>query len=782
MTERINKLSIRNFRGATHPLDLEFDKNKSVILIFGENGSGKSTIVDALECVGSGSTAFLNDWKVGAKKTAYIPTLGKALTDVDISLAFGNQTYNAKINAKSVQLCETPNRPKTKVLRRKSLQAFIDADPAQRYKEVATFLDIPQIEASEVSLRQAYKNAKEVFDSVTQASVQAQEALHGLWEVEGSPGLMEPFMGKRFKTAEQWARSQAKANTQLLESSVAKLKAGLKHSDNLARNTEAYTQASEEFKQAEEKLEQAKKVLQGIEAEENKSNAQLVTLLEDAKAYLEESPDKVCPVCEQTEIDAGVLVKRLAQRIEGMDKLKQANGVIKQASINQKTKSELLQGAENKLLNAAESAQAHFVNNLQDKNVIKQQRESDNPLAIQSAINLNAELAAKKEQLQAEYDNAQKQINTLSSIKQLINTLDEKLGEAKQSEVVQKKLGQAVEIFESKRKAYVETVLLNIATSVDELYQKIHPHEDIGGLKLKLDERKRGSLVYGVAFKNKQDIQPQPYYSESHLDTLGLCIFLALAKRSDADKTIVILDDVLGSVDQQHLGRTLDMLLSQSENFAQIIMATHYRPLRDRFRYSHNPTTPVQLIELKPWNFEQGIRSSKTKLYVDELRQQLKEDDFRRDVIASQAGQLFENLLEFISRTYRCKVPHTIEPRFTFGELASAPNKNLKQSLKIVQQKNDEQNNKQYETELQTIYNKLTEAINVRNLVGCHFNQWAGELGDQEIKDMAELSLELADALICIHCGSLPASKKSGSYWECYCKKTQMHPLQQPSK
>ena len=69
-----------------------------------------------------------------------------------------------------------------------------------------------------------------------------------------------------------------------------------------------------------------------------------------------------------------------------------------------------------------------------------------------------------------------------------------------------------------------------MAQQVDNLYQKIHPQEEIGSIKLKLDERQRGSLLYGVAFGDQQDVQPQPYYSESHLDTLGLCIFqMALA-------------------------------------------------------------------------------------------------------------------------------------------------------------------------------------------------------------------------------------------------------------
>lgn len=257
------------------------------------------------------------------------------------------------------------------------------------------------------------------------------------------------------------------------------------------------------------------------------------------------------------------------------------------------------------------------------------------------------------------------------------------------------------------------------------------------------------------------------------MDTLGLCIFLALAKRGDASRTLVVLDDVLGSVDQQHLQRAISMLMEEDVNFAQLIITTHYRPLRDKFRYVRQPTNHVQLIELKPWNFIQGIKAGKTLTYVEDLREQLQQPVFQRESIAAQAGILFESLLEFITQTYRCKVPHLIESQFTFGELQSAPNKKLKQALKIVYHHNGE-------TPLGPIYEELTEAIQVRNLVGCHFNEWAGELSDQEVNEMAELALTLADTLVCHHCGSLPVCDKSGSYWECSCKQTQMHPLQQP--
>ena len=47
--------------------------------------------------------------------------------------------------------------------------------------------------------------------------------------------------------------------------------------------------------------------------------------------------------------------------------------------------------------------------------------------------------------------------------------------------------------------------------------------------------------------------------------------------------------------------RILTMLMEESVNFSQVIITSHYRPLRDQFRFSRQPAVPVQLIELKYW-------------------------------------------------------------------------------------------------------------------------------------------------------------------------------------
>ena len=646
----------------------------------------------------------------------------------------------------------------------------MDADPAQRYKEVATFLDIPEIEAAEASLREALKNAQKQFNLATSAYGQAQESLHSLWQAEGSPGLEDKH------DAERWARQQAVIPTEQLQDRLANLKAGVRHCESLGAQARDVASAEQQLARAREALAAAVERLAAVESGDGEDSAELVTLLQDAETYLTRSPDTLCPVCEETAIDASELVQRLQQRISGMNALKQASDAKSTADKTVHIRKDHLEQARNRLLDLAQSAQQYFYPELAIEETIDQLRQSDEERALIQAKQLQTDLTDRLEALQTDLNATQKQLHNLTSIRQSVKTLDEKSVEAETREALSRRLQQAVNIFAAKRKSYVEGVLASIATDVDRLYQQIHPHKDIGQIRLRLDDNKRGSLVYGVAFGGKQGIQPQPYYSESHLDTLGLCIFLALAKRGDSSHTLIVLDDVLGSVDQPHLQRTLDMLTAQADNFAQLIITTHYRPLRDRFRFAQQAAAEVQLIELKPWNFAHGIKSSKTLGYATDLRAQLQDPDFRRESVTAQAGILFESLLEFISQTYRCKVPHIIEPRYTFGELAGAPNSRLKQALKVIRQ----ENGKPVETPLKPIYDELQNAIQIRNLVGCHFNQWAGELSDDEVKGMAELALKLADTLVCPNCGSLPVSNKSGSYWQCKCRQTQMHPLQQP--
>jgi hypothetical protein len=289
-----------------------------------------------------------------------------------------------------------------------------------------------------------------------------------------------------------------------------------------------------------------------------------------------------------------------------------------------------------------------------------------------------------------------------------------------------------------------------------------------------LSENKQGSLEFDGEFHGHPDMQPQAYYSESHLDTLGLCVFLGLAKYFNHEDMIVVLDDVLTSVDQVHLDRVLNMISNDKDNFNQIIITTHYRPWRDKYRYSGGV---AQLVELLPWSLSKGVRHTKTKLAADEIRDLLNVVPIDRQAIASKSGILLESLLDFLTMHYSCSLPRNRESNYTLGDYNIGLGSSLKKNLKVQKQING--------TNQDIILNNILEFINVnqwiRNQVGCHFSIEGQTLSDAEVIGMGESTLKLADAIICSDCGELPYRNKNGTYWHCKCENTKLNPYRDVS-
>ena len=765
MPERIRKLSIDGFRGATRPIVLDLDATKPVTLIFGENASGKSTLVDALECVAVGTTSFIDYWKLGQgkRKESYIPSLGREMKDVGIEIEVDGRSYRAALDAKGVSVCNTPGRPVVKVLRRKSLQAFIEADPAVRYREVARFLDIPEIEAAEETLREAMKNAKKVVDSAASAVAQARESLQGQWEEEGSPGA-----DGNQDCAERWARDQAKIDPAALRAAQRMLQRRISAIEQLQSSAVAEQNGGKQLAAAGSTLEHANAALKEVEQGAEKRNVNLVMLLQDARNYLTETPDDVCPVCETTPIVAADLVARLDTRLREVGDLKRSGDAVRSATRQYHDARQQYEDAKATLLASAKAAIGTLEAIPQGYETFDELTQTDPERALALAQQLHGNIGGPRDAAQAQLEATQKSIHTLSGIVRSINTLDQKTEEAMQKADLSKKLESALKLFEAERKAYVEQVLADIGGAVDALYQQIHPGEKLGGLKLKLDERKRSSLLYGVAFGAKDDVHPQPYYSESHLDTLGLCIFLALAKRASKD-CIVVLDDVFVSVDQQHLHRSVDMLLNEVQSLGQLIVTTHYRPLRNRFANSRTGSSDVCLIDLHTWTMDEGIRHASPRLELDTLEHALATLPLQREDVATTSGRLLENAFDHNALLYGLRMPRKPEPRYTLGELYSA----------VRQVKNWQTSHGNHSTEIKPLLAALQPVLPVRNEAGAHYNENGELLADADIVAFGKAALAVLKSLICPDCRGM-AEKQDNQQgdWKCRCGNTRMLPYE----
>ena len=232
-------------------------------------------------------------------------------------------------------------------------------------------------------------------------------------------------------------------------------------------------------------------------------------------------------------------------------------------------------------------------------------------------------------------------------------------------------LRQQLEIVTQQRKNYVEEVLSSISGEVERLYTTLHPGQGIGKVRFHLKEKGIGSLEFYAHFLDIPDVPPQAYYSESHLDTLGICVFLALSKHFVTEDTIIILDDVLTSVDGPHLELFMNLLHAEAPKFNQLIVTTHYRPWRDLNRWAKGPTANTQVIVSSAHGRSlNGLQIGHFITALGELKDALDQSGWDRQAVASKAGIVLESLLDFITIRYRCSVPRNARNEHTLGDLA----------------------------------------------------------------------------------------------------------------
>jgi hypothetical protein len=87
------------------------------------------------------------------------------------------------------------------------------------------------------------------------------------------------------------------------------------------------------------------------------------------------------------------------------------------------------------------------------------------------------------------------------------------------------------DVITEERKLYQDSILSTISKDISSLFLKLHPNDEIQDIQVFLDAApsRRASVLVKTLYHGTEVI-PQAYLSESHLDTLGICTMIALAK------------------------------------------------------------------------------------------------------------------------------------------------------------------------------------------------------------------------------------------------------------
>ncbi len=130
--------------------------------------------------------------------------------------------------------------------------------------------------------------------------------------------------------------------------------------------------------------------------------------------------------------------------------------------------------------------------------------------------------------------------------------------------------------FMRKLKSELDSFINQFSNEINEYYNYMHPSENVYDFQTKIIEERDDlkGLTIEYKFHNINTYPPQKYMSESHLNSLGIAFFLTSVKAFNRENKFFILDDIVSSFDTEHRKRLADLLIEKFNDY-QIIVLTH---------------------------------------------------------------------------------------------------------------------------------------------------------------------------------------------------------------
>jgi recombinational DNA repair ATPase RecF len=770
VTAPLKSLTLTAFRGSSATFTLPFETNRKLTLLYGENGTGKTTICDAFEFLAKGNIGSLDDRGMGAGLARYWPTTEKPAAEVSVILETHSSKCTGTIAGTKVAVAPESARPRAEILRHRRILKLMEAQPKDRYDEIARFIDIDAFEKSEEMLRQLGKSLAAEKQQATTAEQENLTVLQGYYENAGSPVGLNPVT---------WAEQKLAQPAEDLATDIAaisKLRTAFEALKGLPEKLELRRQAVTVAQAAADAADQNQLAATAAVGD---AASDTLNVLVAGDAYIAVHPDMAeCPLCESAENAAGLgaaIKSRLAQ-LEALQastlEWRKQHGVLDTAK-------QALKQAENDYATAViafAAAQGGYAWKA-DVILVSEAAPTD-PSGLPAWLAANASNAETWATIDVAWrDESQSRAQT----KTVLERFQANTARVKELNALIPKVEDALSQCVEERKAFSEGIMSDIAERVGELYELVHPGEGLNKIALELDPKKRASLELKAQFSN-QNAPPQAYFSQSHLDTLGLCVFLALALRDQPEATILILDDVLSSVDEPHVERVIGMIYEVSTKFQHTIVSTHYRPWREKFRWGLlKPDQVCQFVELTDWSLSHGLALSGSIPEIARLKTLLGETPPDVQSICGKAGVILEALLDFLTLKYGCAVPRRAGNVYTLGDLLPNINGKLLVALKVESLDHSGGAPPVISAiELKPILDEITKIAAARNVLGAHFNPNAFDLYPTDGINFAKEVEKLADALICPDHG-WPTKDKSGTHWANGGETRRLHPLKKPS-
>jgi DNA repair exonuclease SbcCD ATPase subunit len=686
---RLRRLTINGFRGARFALQLDFTKDCRSLSIFGENASGKSTVTDALEWFLYGRIDHL--WKEDCKESALRNVLCGGNDPCEVAVEFSEPALNG-IKALGPDLRATPDK------RPPSFQTFQEKAKGERiilrHAQITSIVGKPKGEKRKWIAGIIGYQAITEFRNAVQS---ARNALQGDSNYSTARQLAENAQSEMFKIAQRVIASRKDLFVKVNEL-VAPYKLGITITDK-ATYEQAVKALNEkishpDFAKKKIRLDQLAKDCAGLAAKisallsakgsflgfYNKlagdrvavSQLNIGRFLSVGRQVIESGAHTApnCPFC-LTPYELEKLREEVEARLEKIVEIQgqyEDSGILKTAFVRAcetviaacKAVSECSDFEKFRALASDAAGTAATVGAW--ITTVNDCHASFQPVAISEgdaeAVKSFAALAAAQEAVAASEGEA---LKLSEPERRLIETIQQ-LGDLKRQFMQYLKNSRTVQAYEAQilslstifdrfvpvQNDALQSVLDRISGDVGAYYAMLHPSENVD--KVRLSVVGEEGIEFEYEFHGQRVSPPMKYLSESHLNSLGICLFLASARLFNTAAGFLLLDDIVTSFDHNHRRRLLRLIKEKFGDW-QIILLTHERFWFELIQKEFEASG--WLFKEATWDDENGIQLSAS---AADLRELIAEKRKKYDV-SNDIRKLLEASLKEICHALEVKVP-----------------------------------------------------------------------------------------------------------------------------
>jgi energy-coupling factor transporter ATP-binding protein EcfA2 len=763
MTEKVQRLVMHAFRGIPGEMAVDFGKGDSIV-VYGDNGTGKSTIADALEWYFTGEIGFLSH-EGRQHAVRYVGGENNGITSVEV---FTNGTLGGKVVFPDERNPDAFHaiRRETFLLRGRTLADFINKTKTEKWKALVDILGLDAIESLREDLQRARNDLRKKSKAADEEARTYQRAL-----ASGSQAAsQETVLANLQEICRMLGVDPPQSLDQVEEPSWLTAAVGASASVSEASDRESFL--------AEIKTLSAPAVDQRAVDEWNElvssDRARLLpraSLVREAKRLFETgSIDKGhCPLCGQ-KVDHKTLARRIESAlVEVMEASRDLerfrDPVVQQADDLEALHDKRLSIYQRALAMKLELPPVPDVPHAELRNTV----DALAPVKMEAITSALSEIRkwdreAGKLARQASPPKASTRDTQLVMLAALCQQVNAWRAAEKNATRARRALDLAERVFEAyqnKQKEDLTELLKRISRRVAEIYSALHPGEDLDAVSVEPWTAKGVELA--IEFYGSRQRPPHGVLSESHLNSLAIALFLAMAESFNAQIGFLLLDDVINSFDVEHRGRLAELLADGFSRW-QLIVLTHDQQF---FEHLSRRAPSWRKLEFTSWSYASGPRTTQyeTKDILRNARERLDAGDAQG--AATKSRRALEELLQEMCEALWAPLPFRrgqANDKREIGELFKGVRRTLKERAKTMLDS--------VEPLLKNLEADVAATLNV----AVHGSR--GRPGTSEVKAALERIAALDEMWSCPQCKTRVWHRGSPDAGRCKCGLSSFPPVQ----